>query len=52
MKYIGIGMIWIGYALAVSGVAFGVQAADAAVVVGVAGATCAAYATHVVANSK
>ena len=51
MKYIGIGMIWIGYALAVSAVAFGAQDVDATGIVGVVGAICAAVASCRVADS-
>lgn len=45
MKFIGIGMIWIGYGLAVAGVAFGTGDGVAVIGVGIIGAVCAVFAT-------
>ena len=51
MKFIGIGMIWIGFGLAVAGAAFGTGGEDAAVGVGIVGAICAMFATIAVARN-
>ncbi len=48
MMYIGVGMIWIGYAIAVCGVAFGTKNADVTRIVGILGAFFAALASGVI----
>jgi len=52
MKFIGIGMIWIGFGLAVAGVAFGTGDGDAVLGVGVVGVICAMFATIALARNN
>lgn len=51
MKYLGVGLIWIGYGIAVTGAALGTHDSTAVAWVGIVGAICAVFATLFTADS-